>query len=249
MQTNTQTLQLRAGYSGAQRLLQLVGLSLFFAWTPYVLARTLNIADNLAVPHAQGVIALALIAGYLFSDFASGFVHWFCDNYGSESWPIVGPAFIRPFRHHHVAPKDLCEHGFVQLNGNNCIVSLLTFWWATLPAVNPESGTKVVFLGSFWLSVAWFTFATNQFHAWAHSDNPPRIAKWLQKRRLILSPTLHDVHHSPPHHKAYCITTGLMDRPLRALAFFPIAEGIIEKVFGVQPLHKGSGINSPQTHL
>jgi plasmanylethanolamine desaturase len=242
VQTNTQTLQLRAGYKGPQRLLQLVGISLFFAWTPYVLLRTLNIAINLAVPQAPVLIAMAVLAGYLFADFASGFVHWFCDNYGSESWPIVGPAFIRPFRHHHVAPEDLCEHGFVQLNGNNCVVSLLAFWWATLPTVSHESGVQVVFLGFFWLSVAWFTFGTNQFHAWAHSDDPPRIAIWLQKKRLILPPSHHDIHHSPPHYKAYCITTGLMDKPLRALAFFPLAEGLIEKIFGVKPLHKKRGV-------
>jgi ubiquitin-conjugating enzyme E2 variant len=140
-----------------------------------------------------------------------------------------------------VAPRDLCEHGFVQLNGNNCIVSLLTFWWATLPAISPGNGNQVVFFGFFWLSVAWFTFATNQFHSWAHQENPPRAARWLQSKGLILSPELHCVHHEPPHHKAYCITTGWMDKPLRTIAFFPLLERGIERLFGVKPLHTQRG--------
>ncbi len=237
MYARDQTLALRDGYSPTQRVLQVAGIALFFAWTPYILFRTLSVSSTLHVPNSALLIGAALLSGYLFADLASGIVHWFGDNYGSETWPLIGPAFIRPFRHHHVAPQDLCEHGFVQLNGNNCIVSLLTFWWATLPSVTPESASTVVFLGFFWLSVAWFIFATNQFHAWAHEATPPQWVRWLQRKRLILPPELHDVHHEPPHHKSYCITTGLMDKPLRMLAFFPITEALIQRILGVKPLH------------
>jgi ubiquitin-conjugating enzyme E2 variant len=234
----SEIMRLRAGYSVTQRLAQVIGIALFFAWSLYILIRSLSVAQTMDVAHPGLLIPVAIVAGYLFADLASGIVHWLGDNYGSESWPLLGSGFIRPFRHHHVAPKDICEHGFVQLNGNNCLVSLLTFWWATIPAVTPESGAMVVFLGFFWLAVAWFTFATNQFHSWAHADEAPRFARWLQDKKLILSPALHNVHHQPPHHKSYCITTGLMDAPLRWLAFFPILEWSIEKISGVAPLHR-----------
>jgi len=219
-------------------MLQIIGIALFFAFTPFILFRSIGVADTMGVSLLGPMVPLAILAGYLFADFASGFVHWLGDNYGSEDWPIIGPGFIRPFRHHHVAPKDICDHGFVELNGNNCMASLMTFWWATIPAVTPESGHLVVFLGFFWLAVAWFTFATNQFHSWAHVDQPPRLVKWLQNKRLVLHPEHHQIHHTPPHHQAYCITTGLLDKPLRWLAFFPILEWIIERVSGVAPLHR-----------
>ncbi len=50
--------------------------------------------------------------------------------------------------------------------------------------------------------------ATNQFHKWAHSDDPPRAVRALQRWRLILSPARHDAHHTAPFDTFFCITTG-----------------------------------------
>src|SRR6185503_9248160 len=79
-------------------------------------------------------VTLAAIGGLLFADFLSGVVHWAGDTVGDESWPIVGQNFIKHFRHHHVDPKAITRHDFVETNGNNCIVSVpplaLAFWLA-----------------------------------------------------------------------------------------------------------------------
>ena len=62
-------------------------------------------------------------AGYIVSDFLSGFVHWAGDTVGDETTPIFGPNFVTPFRYHHVDPEDITRHDFVETNGNNCIVA------------------------------------------------------------------------------------------------------------------------------
>ena len=222
----------------AQRILQLTGISVFFGWTPFILMRCFNATSALTSAECIGLITFAIGAAYLAADFFSGFVHWLADNYGSENWLLVGPGFIQPFREHHVHPKEIGEHDFVRLNGNTCLTALLALWWATLPAYTPGNAESVVFFGIFWTGVAWLTMGTNQFHRWAHTEPDHKIIQWLQRNHVILNTKHHDKHHQAPHTKAYCITTGHMDHPLRWLAFFPILEWTIETLFRLPPHHK-----------
>jgi len=239
---------LREGYNSRQRILQLAGITVFFGWTPYILLRCLALTEPLGGTQALFATTMGVVAGYLFADASSGVVHWLGDNYGREDWPVIGPAFIRPFRHHHILPKDICEHGFVQLNGNNCLVTLPVFWIATLPSTDPNRAFESVFFGFFCISLCWFVFATNQLHAWAHSDNPPPFARRLQRMGLALSPEHHDLHHQPPHNKAYCITSGVMDNPLRLIRFFPALEFVLKRLTGSEPMHQsiGAEASSPE---
>ena len=222
------------------RALQLAGITVFFAWTPFILMRCVSATGHLQSATSIGIVTSALIAAYLAADFFSGLVHWLADNYGTETWFIVGPGFVRPFRQHHITPKEIGEHGFIELNGNTCLTALAALWWATLPHYTPENAAKVLFVGIFWTGVAWFTLGTNQFHCWAHTQPEHRGIQWLQRHNFILNADHHEQHHKAPHTKAYCITTGHMDRPLRWLAFFPILEWIMEKIFRVPPHHKNS---------
>src|SRR5947208_2719242 len=59
-------------------------------------------------------VALAVVGGYLVSDFVSGLVHWAGDTIGDENTPLVGANFVRPFREHHVDAKDITRHDFVE---------------------------------------------------------------------------------------------------------------------------------------
>src|SRR3989442_1675451 len=70
------------------------------------------------------LVALAIPLGIIGGDLVSGIVHWAADTYGSEDTPLIGPSLVKPFRLHHVYPRDICTHGLVELTGNVCILAV-----------------------------------------------------------------------------------------------------------------------------
>lgn len=144
---------------------------------------------------------LAAVLGYVAADFFCGAIHWYCDERADASWKWIGPAFIRPFRDHHLRPEALTEHDVFELCGNNAVVCA-TMLGATLPwaPFAPHLAIGVVALA---LSV----LATNVFHRWAHTAAPPVVVRVLQKTRAVLSPEEH-AHHHALLDRAYCVTNG-----------------------------------------
>lgn len=228
--------RLASGYTRIQQALEFTGVALFGGLTVHTFVQLVRVCQSPSLHSGAVALAcvLALFGGLLFADFASGLVHWAADNWGSADWPILGGAFIRPFRLHHLDAQDITRHTFLELNGNNCIVSLPLFWVANHMLSVTATG---IFWGAFWLSVAVWVMATNQFHAWAHTDHPPAWVQTLQRSRLILSTPHHDLHHQAPHARNYCITTGWFNGPLRAIKFFEGLEWIMTKVTGVEANH------------
>jgi ubiquitin-conjugating enzyme E2 variant len=53
--------------------------------------------------------------------------------------------------------------------------------------------------------------------------------------RLILPPGHHDVHHTAPYERHYCITSGWLNEPLNAIGFFRGLERLITAVTGEKP--------------
>ncbi|HBS04328.1 MAG TPA: kua-ubiquitin conjugating enzyme hybrid localization domain protein [Leptospiraceae bacterium] len=158
---------------------------------------------------------LIIVFAYLAADLLSGIVHFLADNYGNETTPVLGPALIHPFRDHHVDPKGITRHGFLETNGNNCLICIpvllgvhyLYSWFSP----------RIAFLlGAVVNSTLVFIFLTNQIHKWAHQETPSPFIRLLQKSGLILSPSHHELHHRAPHLTNYCITSGwlnpLLDR-------------------------------------
>jgi hypothetical protein len=173
-------------------------------------------------------ISSAVIGAYLISDFLSGFVHWAGDTVGDENTPLFGANFVRPFRYHHVDPKDITRHDFVETNGNNCIVAapFLILVILVMPkAPGPLFHTSVVVA-----CTAFFVFCTNQFHKWAHTESPAGWVRALQRAGLILSPEHHALHHEAPQDKCYCITVGWMNPLLDRTRFFRLCEAAIARV-------------------
>jgi hypothetical protein len=173
-------------------------------------------------------LGFTALTGYLTADFLSGVVHWAGDTLGDETTPFIGKNFVMPFRQHHVDPKEIATHDLIETNGNNCIVVLAPL--AIAYFVMPSETGFWFFASTLMGFLALFIVATNQFHKWAHSDNPPRIAVLLQRWGLILSPEHHNIHHALPHDRHYCITVGWMNPLLNRIQFFRGAEALVAAV-------------------
>jgi hypothetical protein len=166
------------------------------------------------------LLALAIPLGILGGDLVSGIVHWAADTYCSVDTPVVGPSLVKPFRMHHVYPRDICTHNLVETVGNVCIlafpvlsVCLYLLW------LMPESGLLAFAVVCVALTSA-ATVATNQFHKWAHQESVSRFARWLQRMRLVLEPRHHKLHHTEPFNMHYCITNGWLNPFLNKIKFF-----------------------------
>ena len=201
-----------------------------------VLAAALLVA-NVARALATGMFLhwwapLVVIAAACAADFVSGVVHWTADTWFSETMPVLGRRFLRPFRVHHVNPEDFLRRNFVDCNGDVAMLNTPILAAALLVSTRSEGGAA--------LSLAMMTFAaaalpTNQVHQWAHMPAPPRLVRWLQGRGIILSREDHARHHREPYVANYCIATGWCNRWLSAMSFFPVCERLVTRLSGLVP--------------
>ena len=192
----------------------------------------LRLGESLSVDRALWIVPVAIVAGFLVADFIAGVVHWFADTYFDPATPVVGPLLIEPFRDHHRDPEGITRHGFLELSGNSALATLpiagTLLWWDA-----PErAAAQLLHAGVTALAMA--LFATNEFHRWAHMREPPPVARWLQHRRVVLSPAVHDRHHQAAHDRSYCVTCGWLNPILDRTRFFPRVEAMLETV-GVAP--------------
>jgi ubiquitin-conjugating enzyme E2 variant len=205
-------------------MMEIVGIASLFVLLGYVALRLVLGVETLG--QALAVVGL-IVVGYFLTDFISGFVHWAGDTLGSETMPILGPGFVKPFRFHHVDQKDITRHDFIETNGNNCILSVLLMLHVAV--LMPSTPGFFFYYGALLFSIALFTLGTNQFHKWAHTDVEklhPAV-RWLQRSGLILSPEHHVTHHTAPYETYYCITHGMLNPLLARLRFFRGAEKIV----------------------
>jgi plasmanylethanolamine desaturase len=186
---------------------------------------------------------LAVPLGLIVGDFASGVVHWAADTYGRDDTPLIGPSLVRPFRLHHADPQGICNHKFISVVGNSCILvnPILVLLLCLL-----ERGPLPSWLGATSLTisvVSLMAVATNQFHKWAHSEpqDLPNIVRWLQRRHLILSRDHHELHHHEPFDRRYCITGGWLNPLLDETRFFRNVE-LVLRTAGIEP-----AIRTPHT--
>lgn len=204
------------GDSGARRAwsswaIDWLGVSAFLA---LFTACSVVLAQNVrTVEPAVAVVTVGfgVLLSWFLADALSGLVHYLADNYGSPDWPIVGDAFIRPFREHHDHPERMLEHGILERSGGPALLASLA-----LGASLAIQGPALVELGvlGFSLGLGGFTALTNEVHALAHRSQVPRWARILQRSGIFLSPEAHSKHHQGNHDSHYCITSGVVDRLL-----------------------------------
>ena len=217
-------------YSATHRAVEILSIASFVLLAGYVGWRAMHEASG----SDWALLAAAAFAGYVGSDFGSGFVHWGFDTWGSVYTPVLGKNFIRPFREHHFDEKAITRHDLIETNGNNCLVALPVLSMALVPSVGPGHAIGT-FFSTFLLFVCVGTMLTNQFHKWSHEEAPPAFATLLQRWHVILPPDHHTIHHTAPYDSHYCITTGWLNGPLAAMGFFRRLERIITAVTGAVP--------------
>ena len=183
--------------------------------------------------------------GFIFADLASGIVHWAADTWGSPDIPVLGKALLRPFREHHVAPKAMTKHDYIETNGANCLVALPIAYGTLAIPVEPDS-TFALGLSVSMGSMIFWVMMTNQIHKWSHLDQHelPALVRFAQRFHLILPPTHHVRHHTAPFDTYYCITTGWLNRPLHRMGFFRALERIIISVTGALPRRDDIGVDA-----
>lgn len=155
-------------------------------------------------------VLFALPLGVAAIDLLSGVVHWACDRFGDASTPVLGPLLIRAFREHHVHPRQMVEHDWIETNGEPCFLSALALTVLAFVAPGVQSGIGVALVTIVWTMAAVGSWA-NQVHKWAHMSRAPRWARLLQHAGLALRPNEHACHHQAAHDSGYCISTGWMN--------------------------------------
>ncbi|MCB9613069.1 MAG: carotenoid synthesis regulator CarF [Sandaracinus sp.] len=215
---------LAEGYTRSHRVYEWMGLALAGLCLLGATMRVLAIEATALV--WLGALGLAMA----FADLVSGLAHWAFDTWGGLDTPVLGKLAIRTFRHHHVDPKAITRHDFVETNGHNAMLSVVL-----AAPVAHAAPAMPSFLALFLTFAAFFVAFTSQLHKWAHMEHPPRVVRWFQRAGLALSPEAHAVHHESPHEGAYCVTTGWMNVLLDRTCFFRCAERVISAVTGARP--------------
>jgi len=213
-----------AGTAPAFRRIEIAAVISFPIAALWLIARTWT---DLARPT---FVLLAIGTGFLLADFVSGFAHWFFDTWFSPDTPFIGKAFVRTFREHHVDPTAITRHDFVETNGSNMLAGgvLVLAGHFFAEAEGAFAAVSLLFAGL-------FTSVTSQVHKWAHAERVPKLVGLLQRLRLILTKAGHAVHHKAPFDRAYCITSGWLNRTLHYTRFFRSLEWMISATTGVLP--------------
>ncbi|CAN7992387.1 unnamed protein product [Ixodes hexagonus] len=185
----------------------------------------------------SSIVAVAL-CGVVTADFLSGLVHWAADTWGSVELPIIGKAFIRPFREHHIDPTSITRHDFIETNGDNFMVPipvLAAMAWG-FASCRPQDILARYHWNCFFFLLALFVAFTNQIHKWSHTYfGLPRWVTLLQAWHVVLPRQHHRIHHVAPHETYFCITTGWLNYPLEKLRFWAALEGVISALTGCRP--------------
>ncbi|XP_042528798.1 plasmanylethanolamine desaturase [Dipodomys spectabilis] len=226
--------ELAALYSPGKRFQEWCCVILCFGLIAHNLVHLLLLARWEHMP----LVIVGIVAGALVADFLSGLVHWGADTWGSVELPVVGKAFIRPFREHHIDPTAITRHDFIETNGDNCLVTLL-------PLLNMAYKFRTLSPGALEPLYPWECFVfclilfgtfTNQIHKWSHTYfGLPRWVEALQDWHIILPRRHHRIHHVSPHETYFCITTGWLNYPLEKMGFWRRLEGLIQGLTGEKP--------------
>lgn len=228
-----------AGYSGVEEksgtLHSIVEHVMVYAFPLLCLANLYLAVKEMGWVSVAVVIIIGAPVAWVLADFVSGLVHWFADTYGADDTPLFGPWLIKPFRQHHLYPRDICTHDLVLTIGNSCTLAV-PFQAGVLYLIMNDDDASITKVG---LALVFNLFAlamvaTNVLHKWAHAENPHWLISRLQRSRLFLSPAHHNLHHTKPFDSHYCITNGWLNPLLERIRFFRNVEAGLSAI-GIKP--------------
>jgi palmitoyl-[glycerolipid] 3-(E)-desaturase len=187
---------MKLGYSKAFTYLMVAGMG----WSVWCLVKS---------PPSLWVAGCLFLFCLVVTDLISGLLHVVLDNPRSLALaPIRGLA--EGFQRHHQNPAKIYE---MPLYEHLYVMHMpLTFLFVAMLPFN-DSGMYVVFL-----SMVAGLHLMQMAHLWAHLplERVPRLVRRLQWGRVLLRKPQHDLHHTPPFDKDFCIMTGICNRPLNA---------------------------------
>jgi len=199
-------------YTRSQRLLEVGAIALFVVLAAWSVTRLVSISEW----HFPLLMLFAAPCSWLISDLLSGLLHWAFDSFGSVSTPLIGKAFIRPFRKHHTDPEEMTRHDFIETHGASCLAALP---FLAMTSLMPLEGWLTLCAQALLLFIALGALATNQCHKWAHMDeaDTPALVRWAQRWQLVLPREHHRLHHTPPFDSHFCMSCGWLNSPLNAV--------------------------------
>jgi ubiquitin-conjugating enzyme E2 variant len=175
----------------------------------------------------------AALAAYSLADLATGFYHWFVDNYGDADTPVFG-AQIAAFQGHHRYPSTITRRepcNNLHALARAAALALVPFDAALSAASAPAAAHA--FAGAFAACVV----LSQQFHAWAHEKRrrlPPGVEA-LQGAGVLVSRAQHAAHHRQPYNTNYCIVSGMWNGVLDRYRVFEALEMVVFLRTGVRP--------------
>jgi len=178
--------------------------------------------------------------GILFADLMSGIVHWYIDTYGDPDTPVLGRHVYHPTINHHANPLDCTRASFWSRNGP--LLGLASLFLAGFVAAG--------WINAFTISALASGVFANEIHVWSHQPKRrrPALVRWLQERRIILTPREHWQHHTAGFNRRYCTITNLLNPAIDRLRLFRLVEGLVEgfgrrkprdEAMGIGPLARG----------
>lgn len=173
-------------------------------------------------------VLIKILSVILLTDFVTGIMHFWMDQYGREDMPFVGKHVVEINIVHHRDPRHMTLLGYWKLTYTSWMFGgiLLLLEWLILGGVG-WGGIFLVVYGS----------QANLIHKWAHQtpQENGKIVTWLQNMHLIQSPPHHGVHHKAPFDMQFCILTDWLNPILEKTHFW---YGVIRffKFFGIQPV-------------
>src|ERR1700741_576379 len=105
---------------------------------------------------------VVIVVAALGADLVSGLVHWTADTWFSETMPVLGRRFLRPFRVHHVNPGDFLRRDFVDCNGDVAMLNIPILMAALAMPETVVGGAASLALATFSI----VSLPTNQVHQW-----------------------------------------------------------------------------------